>query len=119
MTKKHRGDTYFYAQAQSNQMFSKKNLRFQKFIVILWQIFDRNNRDMKEELTTLMHMEFCKDEWEAMELRVMEVSVVADRGGDVDAALKAMGLTREEYNQNVDAVFNLTECGIDPKNYFI
>ena len=33
-------------------------------------------------------MAFCKDEREAMELRVMEVSVVADRGGDVEAALK-------------------------------
>jgi hypothetical protein len=43
---------------------------------------------MKEELTTLMHMEFCKDEWEAMELRVMAVSVVHERGGDVMPLLK-------------------------------
>jgi ACT domain-containing protein len=74
---------------------------------------------MKEELTTLMHMEFCKDEWEAMELRIMEVTAVHERGGDVDAALKKMGLTREEYNKNVDAVFNLTKRGIDPKESFI
>jgi hypothetical protein len=74
---------------------------------------------MEEELTTLMHMDFCKDEWEKMELRIMEVSVAVDRGGDVEAALKKMRLTREEYNANVDAVFNLTKQGIDPKTHFI
>jgi hypothetical protein len=44
--------------------------------------------NMKEELTTSMHLEFCKDEWEVMELRVMEVAATAEKGGDVEAALK-------------------------------
>ncbi|MDR0711134.1 MAG: hypothetical protein LBF67_02145 [Prevotellaceae bacterium] len=74
---------------------------------------------MKEELTTMMHLEFCKDEQEAMDLRVMHVTAVIEKGGDVEAALKEMGLTREEYNSNVDAVFNLTKRGIDPKKRFI
>ncbi|MDR2425259.1 MAG: hypothetical protein LBD59_11160 [Prevotellaceae bacterium] len=68
---------------------------------------------MEEELTTLMHLEFCKDEQEAMDLRVMEVAAVKDSGGDVEAALKRMGLTKEEYNKNVTIVFCNT------KNRFI
>jgi hypothetical protein len=72
---------------------------------------------MKEELTTSMHMEFCKNEQEAMDLRVMEVAATKEKGGDVEAALKRMGLTKEEYNANLDAVFNLTERGIVPEKY--
>jgi ACT domain-containing protein len=54
-----------------------------------------------------------------MDLRVMHVTAVVERGGDVDSALKEMGLTREEYNRNVDAVFNLTERGFSPEDSFI
>jgi hypothetical protein len=75
---------------------------------------------MKEELTALMHLEFCKDEQEAMELRVMTVAAVKERGGNVDEALKDMGLTKEEYNNNVDAVFNLSELEeIHARKYYL
>jgi hypothetical protein len=88
-------------------------------IIIRTFVTELNIKDMKEELTSLMHLEFCKDEQEAMDLRVMSVAAVKARGGDVEAALKDVGLTRDEYNNNVDAVFYLTERGIDPKTRFI
>ncbi|MDR2814355.1 MAG: hypothetical protein LBB79_06855 [Prevotellaceae bacterium] len=74
---------------------------------------------MKEELTTMMHLDFCKDEQEAMDLRVMHVAATVDKGGDVEAALKEMGLTREEYNKNLEPVFNPSKDDFVPKHWFI
>jgi hypothetical protein len=80
-------------------------------ISIIFRTFvtELNIKDMKEELTSLMHLEFCKDEQEAMDLRVMSVAAVKARGGDVEAALKDVGLTRDEYNNNLAFVFNFSK----------
>ncbi|MDR0687546.1 MAG: hypothetical protein LBF55_02535 [Prevotellaceae bacterium] len=40
-----------------------------------------NQTKMKEELTTMMHLELCKDEQEAMDLRVMHVTAVVEKRG--------------------------------------
>jgi hypothetical protein len=64
---------------------------------------------MKEELTTKMHLEFCRDEKEALELRILDVAATYKHGKgkpeDVEQALKDMDLTKEQYNANLEWVF--------------
>jgi hypothetical protein len=72
---------------------------------------------MKEKLATHRNLEFCKDEQEAFEFRVMSVAAAKMRGGDVEAALKEMELTKEEYNNTLAAVFGLSKQEDDNRTH--
>lgn len=56
---------------------------------------------MKEELTTKMHMEFCKDEQERIELAACAVYFdVTKYKKELEASLKEYNITREQYEGN-------------------
>ena len=57
---------------------------------------------MKEELTTLMHMEFCRDEQERIELAAMgiEAEVFYHRSTPFEEALKKYNITEEQFWEN-------------------
>jgi hypothetical protein len=74
---------------------------------------------MKEELTTKMHLEFCLDEDEALDLRVMDTYAQVCKGVDPSVALKKNGLTREEYNNSLDKVFHFPKTDFDSSGFFI
>ena len=56
-----------------------------------------------EELTTLMHMEFCRDEQERLELAAMgvEADVFYHRSLSFDDALKVYKITEEQFWENM------------------
>jgi len=58
--------------------------------------------DMKEELTTLMHMEFARDEQERLELAAHGVfdAVYVHKELKFDDALKVYGITEAEFWDN-------------------
>lgn len=60
----------------------------------------------KEELTTEMHSEFIGDEIPKFDLYVMGVYGAVARGVPIKEALAKYGLTREEYEANVDRVLS-------------
>ncbi len=60
----------------------------------------------KEELTTEMHSEFIGKEIPKLDLYVMGVYGAVARGLSLDEALEKYGLTREQYEKNVDRVLS-------------
>lgn len=52
---------------------------------------------MKEELTSKMHMEFCKDEEERLELAAMAVFADVKKGKSKEIALKEYNITADQY----------------------
>lgn len=54
---------------------------------------------MKEELTTKMHMEFCKSEEERLELAAMAAFSEIRKGKSKESALKEYGITEEQYER--------------------
>lgn len=60
----------------------------------------------KEELTTEMHSEFLGKEISQLDLKVMGVYGAVARGVSLDDALERYGLTREQYEQNVERVLS-------------
>lgn len=60
----------------------------------------------KEELTTEMHSEFLGKEIPQSDLKVMGVYGAVARGVSLDDALERYGLTREQYEQNVERVLS-------------
>ena len=60
----------------------------------------------KEELTTEMHSEFIGKEIPKLDLYVIGVYGAVARGLSLDEALKKYGLTREQYEKNVDRVLS-------------
>lgn len=59
-----------------------------------------------EELTTEMHSEFLGKEIPQLDLKVMGVYGAVARGVSLDDALERYGLTREQYEQNVERVLS-------------
>jgi hypothetical protein len=56
---------------------------------------------MKEELTSLMHLEFCRDEEERIEMAACGVYFdVNKHGKDLTESLKRYGITKEQYEEN-------------------
>jgi hypothetical protein len=75
---------------------------------------------MKEELTTLMHCEFCETEEEVMELLVMATyNQIENKGIKPEIALKNNNLTMEQYNANVDKVFGIKKRGLPSRVIFL
>lgn len=64
------------------------------------------NKQRKEELTTEMHSEFIGDEISKIDLYVMGVYGAIARGVTIEEALKKYGLSREEYETNIDRVLS-------------
>ncbi|MFG6385765.1 MAG: hypothetical protein K1V80_04760 [Muribaculaceae bacterium] len=64
------------------------------------------NKQRKEELTTEMHSEFIGDEIPKIDLYVMGVYGAIARGVTIEEALKKYGLSREEYETNIDRVLS-------------
>ena len=60
----------------------------------------------KEELTTEMHSEFIGNEIPKLDLRVMGVYGAVARGVSLEVALQKYGLTREQYDANVERVLS-------------
>lgn len=60
----------------------------------------------KEELTTDMHAEFIGKEIPKFDLYVMGVYGAVARGVSLEDALKKYGLTREQYEANVERVLS-------------
>lgn len=60
----------------------------------------------KEELTTEMHSEFIGKEIPKLDLYVMGVYGALRRGMSLEDALKKYGLTREQYEANVERVLS-------------
>lgn len=60
----------------------------------------------KEELTTEMHSEFIGKEIPKFDLYVMGVYGALRRGMSLKDALKKYGLTREQYEANIDRVLS-------------
>ncbi len=60
----------------------------------------------REELTTDMHSEFIGKEIPKLDLYVMGVYGAVARGLSLDEALEKYGLTREQYEKNVDRVLS-------------
>jgi tRNA U34 5-carboxymethylaminomethyl modifying enzyme MnmG/GidA len=54
---------------------------------------------MKEELTTLMHMEFCKDEDERLDIAAMSIDMEVFRRREIDfeTALKKYSITEKQF----------------------
>jgi hypothetical protein len=54
---------------------------------------------MKEELTTLMHMEFCKDEDERLDIAAMSIDVEVFRNREIafEDALKKYSITEKQF----------------------
>lgn len=59
---------------------------------------------MKEELTTLMHTEFCRNDEERFELLIMQITadVFEDRTKTLYDALKEYGMTMEQFEKYCD-----------------
>ena len=60
----------------------------------------------QDELTTDMHSELLGDEIPKLDLYVMGVYGAMRRGASLEEALEKYGLTREEYEANVDRVLS-------------
>lgn len=60
----------------------------------------------QEELTTEMHSEFIGKEIPKLDLYVMSVYGAIARGATLDEALKKYGLTKEQYEANIDRVLS-------------
>lgn len=65
-----------------------------------------DKRPKQEELTTEMHSEFIGDEIPKFDLYVMGVYGAVARGVSLKDALAKYGLTREEYESNIDRVLS-------------
>lgn len=60
----------------------------------------------KEELTTEMHSEFIGKEIPKLDLYVMGVFGAMRRGYSLEEALERYGLTREQYEANIERVLS-------------
>lgn len=60
----------------------------------------------KEELTTDMHAEFIGKEIPKLDLYVMGVYGALRRGLSLEDALARYGLSRKEYNDNIERVLS-------------
>lgn len=61
---------------------------------------------MKEEFTTEMHAELIGKEVSNFDLKVMGVYGAVARGVSIEEALKRYGITREQYEKNIDRVLS-------------
>ena len=53
-----------------------------------------------------MHMEFARNDWEALELQIMATDAQINRGILLEKALENNGITKETYYKNVEKVYN-------------
>lgn len=60
----------------------------------------------KEELTTEMHSEFIGEEIPRLDLYVMGVYGAVARGLPLEEALNRYGLTRKQYEANIERVLS-------------
>ncbi len=60
----------------------------------------------KEELTTEMHSEFIDKEIPKLDLYIMGVYGAVARGTSLEEALNKYGLTREQYETNIERVLS-------------
>lgn len=62
---------------------------------------------MKEELTTLMHSEFFDDPQERFDILIMGAYALISKGHDKMKTLQQLGLSEQEYDDNVVRVMML------------
>lgn len=59
-----------------------------------------------EELTTAMHSEFMEGEVNRFDMKIMGVYGATNRGVALEDALRQYGLTKNQYEENVDRVLS-------------
>ena len=62
---------------------------------------------MKDELTTLMHSEFLKNEIGDLDIRIMGACGAMRRGVNKEKALSQYKLTEKTYNDNINRVLSI------------
>lgn len=65
-----------------------------------------NFTNMEDEFTTKMHAELLGDEIPYKDLLICSVYGATKRGISLDDALKIHGISKEEYEQNIERVLN-------------
>lgn len=70
------------------------------------EYIEKKRRAMKEEFTTDMHAELLDGIISQFDLHIMDAYSQIRRGAKKSMALKANGLTEEEYDTNIDRVLS-------------